>query len=122
MHSFIPLRFINNPSSYIDPDINKDLFYDASWRKIKEEFLLKRCAYDSAWRKYKAKLFEEEIKKGKTLVCGHTHSCEFFKNLDGILDNYSIYYDGHIINLDGWVEKTHHVNVLIIGEDGIKLE
>ena len=118
-HSFIPLGIKSTCSNLDDPDINNDLYYDPNWRNIKDEFLLKKCAYDSAWRKYKAGYFNEEAKNGKVLVCGHTHGYEFYKNIDkvkfiGKNYDFSIYKKPDLINLDGNVEKSGKINVLVI--------
>lgn len=121
-HSFIPLRIKDSCKDLNDIDIYNDLYYDPSWRNITDPFLLRKCAFDSSWRKYDAGYFNEEAKKGKVIVCGHTHSYEFFKGLDHkvYLDNnkdYGIYKKSHVINLDGNVEKSGIINVLVIDED-----
>ena len=118
-HSFIPLGIKDICTNLDDPDINNDLYYDANWRSITDETILKKSAYDSAWRKYKAGYFIEEAKKGKVLVCGHTHGYEFYRNIDNVKfigKNYdfSIYKKDDLINLDGNVEKSGKINVLVI--------
>lgn len=121
-HSFIPLRFKKTCFNFDDPDIYHDLEYDPNWRSIDDEFLLERCAFDSAWRKVDAGLFDEEAKLGKILVCGHTHSYEFFAGLDhkeyddGAFE-YGIYNNHSVINLDSWVERSKLINVLVIDID-----
>ena len=118
-HSFIPLGIKETCTNIDDPDIDEDLYYDPAWRKIDDELLLKKCSYDSAWRKYRAGYFKEEAKNGKILVCGHTHGYEFYRHIDGVVfegKNYdfSIYKKDDLINLDGNVEKSGKINVLVI--------
>ena len=120
-HSFIPLGIKEACTNIDDPDIEEDLYYDPNWRRITDEVLLKKCAYDSAWRKYKAGYFKEEAKAGKILVCGHTHGYEFYRHIDGVVfegKNYdfSIYRKPDLINLDGNVEKSGIINVLVIDD------
>ena len=118
-HSFIPLKIKDTCTKIDDPDIDKDLYYDPNWRSITDETILKKSAYDSAWRKYKAGYFSKEAKMGKILVCGHTHGYEFYRNIDNVKfigKNYdfSIYKKDDLINLDGNVEKSGKINVLVI--------
>lgn len=67
-------------------------------------------------------------KTGKTIVCGHWHTSDFFKHLKNItLDtgDGSIYYSKVVIGIDGGVFRRwpgsyyHPQNVLIIDEDNI---
>ena len=121
-HSFIPLGIKESCTNIDDPDINRDLYYDPNWRNDSSKLMLVKSAYDSSWRKYKAGYFSEEASHGKVLVCGHTHGYEFYRNIDHIKfegKNYdfSIYYGDHLINLDGNVEKSGKINVLVIDED-----
>lgn len=122
VHSFIPLGIKETCKNLDDPNIDKDLYYDPDWRKFSDKTLLIKSAYDSSWRKFKAGYFEEEAKKGKVLICGHTHGYEFYRNIDGVKfegKNYdfSIYYGDHLINLDGNVEKSEKINVLVLDID-----
>lgn len=55
---------------------------------------------------------------GKTIVCGHWHSWEFWKNLGGETSyKFDPYIDPHFIAMDACTAFSRQINVLVI-EDG----
>lgn len=123
VHSFIPLmeteRIRENSFSVI---ITYD--YNHNWRtdSTKDEWDASR--WGCPWKHYLNGLFKEEEKKGKTLVCGHWHTSDFYKYLNkDFNDTSEIFYSSGIIAIDGGVywkngELYHPCNVLVI-ENGI---
>lgn len=78
------------------------------------------------WEQYKNGLFKPEKDKGKVLVCGHWHTSDFYKNLDGITEQENdvgpIYFSEGLIGMDGgcyyhpfWGYK-HPQNVMVIDD------
>lgn len=72
----------------------------------------KEATWQNPWLLYKNYGDPEE---GKTLVCGHWHTSDFYKNLDGDLtkSDCPIYNNG-IIALDACTALTNRTNILII--------
>ena len=58
-------------------------------------------------------LFDEEIKKGKVLVCGHYRCSEFNVHYLG-KDVHDIYFGKNLIAIDCTTALTFNVNVLVI--------
>ena len=129
VHSFIPLRSLDLlPGYYIN---NRRLEYFPDWRKTANE----REWDDSTWgcpvKLYMDGYFKEEEKKGKTLVCGHWHTSDFFNRLL-YFDQPDKQFDIHesnpifksdefpgIIGIDACTALTNKVNILVIKEESL---
>ena len=92
-------------------------------------------SYEDNWREVGQKDWEEATwgcpcenakeglnKTDKTIVCGHWHTSDFFRKLDGIIDDYTlsnpIYKSDKykIIGIDARTALTKRVNVLVLEE------
>lgn len=120
-HSFIPVTskvFDSLISTYgkDEKQYKKNFEYNPYWRKkaTKKEW------YEARWGnpllQYKAGLFNEEIKKGKTLVLGHWRCSDFHK---GYKTNHNIYFSKNLIAIDATTKLSGKVNVLVIDENFI---
>lgn len=127
VHSFIPLRI--KDELYSEP-ISFDYFPD--WRDCKDERLLELSTWNCPYKFYLRGYFDNELKKGKTLVCGHYHTALFYnellykdnpsKKLDIRKENpifKSEKFPG-LIGLDTCTVLTKKVNILVIQESDIK--
>ena len=129
VHSFIPLRSLDFlPGYYID---NRMLEYFSDWRNNASD----REWYDSTWgcpvKLYMEGYFKEEEKRGKTLVCGHWHTSDFFNHLLysnkpekhlNVQESNPIFMSSKfpgIIGIDACTALTHMVNVLVIKEESL---
>lgn len=129
VHSFIPVElktefnasvFMAWPKSRLNSNV---LRFRPDWRN----------ATDSEWsdatwgcpfRLLTAGCFDGELKNGKTLVCGHWHTSDFYWALEKKDDAAGeIYFSDGIIGVDGGVsvlpsgECCHKQNVLVIDEN-----
>jgi len=127
VHSFIPLKV--KDELYSEP-ISFEYFQD--WRDCKDkktwELSTWNCPYDLYLKGY----FDKELKKGKTLVCGHWHTASFYndllykdepsKQLDVRRENPIFKSDKFpgLIGLDTCTVLTRKVNVLVLQEKDIK--
>lgn len=122
-HSFIPLRKEGIPLDGIFFDF-KYVYFD-DWRTNATQEEIEASTWGCPWELYQEGLFDEEIKNGKTLVCGHWHTCDFWNNLvyhkeklDVYKENPIFKYEGfNIIGLDTCTALTKEVNVLVLTED-----
>ena len=114
VHSFIPL---------------KDGEYFSSWRECKDPILWEDATWHCPFKLFLDGKFNEEIKKGKVLVCGHWHTSDFYNNLlykDKPLERLDIKKDNpifksdlypNLIALDTCTALTKKVNVLVLKEN-----
>lgn len=120
VHAFIPLKDRINP--YLD---NNGSYYDL-WRDEKDKQLWEDATWGCPYKLYLNGCFDPELKKGKTLVCGHWHTSSFYndmlykndktKQLDVKKENpifKSEMFPG-LIGLDTCTALTKKVNVLVI--------
>jgi hypothetical protein len=116
VHSFIPLKIKEEYKGLLVhgfPLGHKCYEYDSDWRNSFDW-------YDAMWgcpyNKFKDGLFDEEIKKGKVLVCGHWHTSDFYAKVNNDYTKYDcpIYYSDNLIALDACTASTYRVNVLVI--------
>lgn len=64
-------------------------------------------------------------KTGKTIVCGHWHTADFFNNLKNLKKKYDLYESNPIfvskkyklIGLDACTAATNKINVLVLKEN-----
>ena len=130
VHSFIPCRL----KKEFEGDFGEDYVYDVngsfleavpSWRSkaTRKDWLL--ATWGCPFERMGAGLFDKELQKGKTLVCGHWHTSDFYRHLKHFRGYRSdIYYSDHLIGIDGGVtcnnegEMLHAQNVLLI-KDGV---
>lgn len=120
-HSFIPLYI--EPKSYTKHmyRINECLLsYKDNWREsTPKEF--ENATWGCPWKLAKAGL----NKTGKTIICGHWHTADFYNNLKNLRVKYNLYLNNpifiskryKIIGLDACTAATNKVNVLVLNED-----
>ncbi len=127
VHSFIPLKV--SEELYGEPTKYE---YFSDWRDCQDEKLWELSTWNCPYQFYLQGLFDEELKKGKILVCGHWHTSAFYNDLlykddpDNQLDIHtqnpifkSNKYPG-LIGLDACTVLTKKVNVFVINEDELK--
>lgn len=119
-HSWIPLNeYINWEKSRVYGYIIKDKedSYREDWRNATQDEW-NDAMWGCPWRKAKDKLNQT----GKTIVCGHWHTSDFFNHLT---KQYKEKFDCPIfkskryklIGLDACTAGSHKVNVLVLNED-----
>ena len=120
-HAFIPLNIDN--SSYSKHMYNVDvrfLSYDENWRESSQKEF-ENSTWGCPWKMAKEGL----NKTGKTIVCGHWHTSDFFNNLKSLKIKYNVYDKNpifkskkyKIIGLDACTVATNKVNVLVLNEN-----
>lgn len=124
VHSFIPLKPRENLKfSQLFNILNE---YDPNWRNaIQSEW--EEATWGCPWSLY-LEYFEPEIKNGKTLVCGHWHTSDFWNHLDfkknpelqldtaGENPLYKSEKYPNIIGLDACTVLSHRINVLVLDD------
>ena len=122
-HSFIPLAI--DDSSYIKHMYSVDvgfLSFNHKWRNVtQKEF--ENATWGCPWKLAKQGL----NKTGKTIVCGHWHTSDFFNNLKNLKYKYNIYISNPIfkskryklIGIDACTAVTNKVNVLVLSESDL---
>lgn len=122
VHSFIPLEGLgSNPKHY----------YFSRWREEATKEMWDAATWVCPYKLYLAGCFDEEIKRGKVLVCGHWCTSDFYNTLlyknnpDKQLDIRksnpifkSELYPG-LIAIDACTVLTKVVNILIIDENDL---
>ena len=121
VHSFIPLAGTGEILKRYVPD----------WRYTATKEMWEEATWGCPYRLYQLGKFDEELAKGKILVCGHWHTSDFYnhllfsndssKKLNIDEDNpifKSPEYPG-LIGLDACTVLTKTVNVLVIEEKDI---
>lgn len=127
VHSFIPLKASDGlPYYYVN---NRRFEYFKDWRTEATDQDWEAARWGCPWKQYKDGYFAEEIKNGKKLVVGHWRCSDFWSRFGGDYDNDDIFYDGHIVAIDGGVKNVyvngpytkpvmvHHQNVFVIDEE-----
>lgn len=118
VHSFIPLK-----SEHINDSSVKS--YDPNWRQANSTDWQK-AMWGCPWKNFKTGYFNEEIKNGKILVCGHWHTSDFYNNLEyekeperwlNVYTDNPIYLSNNLIALDACTVATRSINILVINED-----
>lgn len=128
VHSFIPLK---DTSDLNRPYLRGHVYsYMQDWRTIATNEDWNSATWGCPWQLFRDGLFDEEIKSGKVLVCGHWHTFDFYNHLKNIYNKEyegKLYYSKNLIGLDGGVfynyfassynNFIHPQNVLIIDEN-----
>ena len=120
-HAFIPLNIDYNSNSkhMYSADVCY-LSYKENWREsTPKEF--ENATWGCPWKLAKAGL----NKTGKTIVCGHWHTADFFNNLKNLKIKYDLHENNPIfiskkyklIGLDACTAATNKINVLVLNED-----
>ena len=124
-HAFIPVNLGTNFDLF--RPIYADLSYMPGWRKADNQ-AFEEATWGCPWKLFDAGLFDEEIKNGKTLVCGHWHASDFHlhyetkKHLTDTgeswkeIPNYTPYIGKNLIALDACTVISGKVNVIILEE------
>ena len=117
-HAFIPLNVRNAIHMYYAQPY--DLSFKENWRdSTPKEF--QNATWGCPW-----KLARDGLNKtGKTIVCGHWHTSDFFNNLKHLKIRYNWFSDNplfiskkyKLIGLDACTAATHKINVLVLNED-----
>ena len=121
VHSFIPLNKKEIELDGIHMDV--EYSYKDNWRLESTEEEWEDATWGCPWSLYQQGLLDKE---GKTLVCGHWHTSDFWNKLspktygklDVRKDNPLFRVDGiKLIGLDACTAATGKVNVLVLKED-----
>lgn len=117
-HAFIPLVKLIKGHMYNLP--TKYLQYKDNWKMSSfNEF--EQATWGCPYQLFNAGLFNEEIKKGKILICGHwtvtdfraVYLRQYFSEEE---QNYDIFYTKHLIGIDACTARSKKCNVLVIEE------
>lgn len=127
VHSFIPLVNDDNlPSWYVNA---RRFNYEPNWRTLWADRDMYSTIWEDAtwgcpWKLYEEGYLRQENDNGKTLVCGHWHASDFYKNLnkenvttDNEKEYMKLYYSKDIIALDACTAYSGFCNVLVIDEE-----
>ena len=97
-----------------------------NWRELANDEDWLNAHWGCPFIQFDMGLFDEEIKQGKVLVCGHWYACDFHHRYESRYDsvninikerNNDIYFGKNLIAIDGCTAATHKVNVLVL-KDG----
>ena len=120
-HAFIPLKINDSCCSQSMYSVDENfLSYSDNWRTSRpKEF--ENATWGCPWKLAKRGL----NKTGKTIVCGHWHTADFFNNLKNLKEKYNVHENNpifiskryKIIGLDSCTAATNKVNVLVLNED-----
>lgn len=124
VHSFIPVRRKREPRASQYESVTE---YDPNWRDAGKD-AWEDAKWGCPWKQWKDGYFDGELKNGKTLVCGHWHTSDFWNNLDYAEDpskkltiSENPIYESEafpgLIGLDACTVMTHKVNVLTLTEE-----
>lgn len=120
-HAFIPLNINpNSPAKHMYIVDESFLVFKENWKdSTPKEF--ENATWGCPWKLAKAGL----NKTGKTIVCGHWHTSDFYNNLKKLKVKYNLYENNPIfiskkyklIGLDACTAATNKINVLVLNED-----
>ena len=125
VHSFIPLELYDGFS------ITTLTRYKSDWRENSTLSMWYCSTWGCPYKLYLSGYFDEELKNGKILVCGHWHTSDFYNNLlykDEPSKQLDIYKENPIfksdkypglIAIDACTALTKTVNILVIKEEEI---
>lgn len=110
VHAFIPVKSDSELPMYYTR--NRKFEYREDWRNA-TPYEWEDATWGCPW-----KLFKDGLNQtGKTIVCGHWHTSDFFNELDGKSlprTECPLYISKGLIGLDGCTALTKQVNVLIV--------
>lgn len=118
VHAFIPLIIDEKKleETYNRRGFEQAQTYNKDWRTVTSE-----KEWDNATWGCPYTLFLKHFKDNepdKTLVVGHWHTSDFFKQLKGFTEErFDIYYSKHLIGLDGCTAYSNECNVMKIDEN-----
>ncbi len=117
-HSFIPLHQSSPDALY--HTITADLKTFTDWRTQATETDLNDSHWGCPYKLMDAGFFDEELKNGKTLICGHWHavSGHVQYGTEGYTHANDIYYSSNLIMLDACTVVSDQVNVLVVDKNG----
>lgn len=123
VHSFIP-TLIRKEFIYlyrmnlINDDDTRYLVYNPKWRKA-TDIQWQQARWLNPVNAFRSGCFDIDKEDNKILVCGHYNVDYFHSTFENSqIKNYNIYFGDNLIGIDGCTTLTHHVNVLVIDEDG----
>lgn len=121
VHSFIPMKNKSHVSMYSQFG-HYSLKYNPNWRTNSTELEWEESRWGCPWQQFSLGYFNEELKKGKKLVCGHWNTSDFFNNLDKPaekrrFEDCPIYNKNGLIGLDACTTLSGKVNVLVLDEN-----
>lgn len=111
-HSFIPIIDESRCGTYFDIERKS---CNPDWRGASKRDW-EEATWGCPYREFDAGLFNLEIQNGKTLVCGHWHSEDFWVHYENLSKNYNIYKRDNLIAIDACTIISGFVNVLIIDD------
>lgn len=136
VHAFIPLKNLTRTNKLSGNALSmyeisngrignvssaKYLKYDPNWRNTPNGAIeWEESTWGCPWQLYQDGLFDEEAKQGKTLVCGHWYTGDFYLHLThGQVDgsNNPIYVGDNLIAMDAHTPLTNRVNIMMLDED-----
>lgn len=124
VHSFIPVRIKNLPETkwyknYPTYQVNEKYLKPVPWWRTKTlGYEWNEATWGCPYRLFEAGLFDKEVKKGKTLVCGHWHAADFHSFFEGAKNtDHSTYIGEHLIALDACTALSDQINVYTIMEN-----
>lgn len=127
VHSFIPLRLKNcTETKWMKHwplyKIPENLLEPIPWWRTKAlGYEWNDVTWGCPYKLFEAGLFDKEIKKGKTLVCGHWHAADFHRFFEGPeAATNNIFKGDHLIALDACTALSGQLNVLKIEPDSYK--
>lgn len=108
VHCWLPVKKFDDESMYNPFD--RKFKYRKDWREATQEEW-NDAMWGCPWYMYKMKLYP----KDKTIICGHWHVSDFYKNIDGKQDKcYNTYINKNIVGLDACTALTNKCNVFVI--------
>lgn len=119
VHSWIPVGSTDGLPAYYLKD--RHFFYREDWKNA-TQVEWEDSTWGCPWMMYQLGLLEPELKKGKTLVCGHWHAFDVRAHLEGITHyksgiDYSTYIGKGLIALDTCTVRSKSVNIYKIEKE-----
>lgn len=123
-HCFIPLKSLSGLPMYFEYPKYAGLEIKKDWREAATETEKLESRWGHPYLLYRKGFFDEELKNGKILVCGHWNTSDFYKIDEPnhvisyeIEDQNPIYLSDHFIGLDACTAKSGRVNCLVLEKD-----
>lgn len=118
VHSFIPLTWNDKyygglEARYIYEGVTEAFLEKENWREATDEEW-EKASWGCPYKFFDAGLFNQEIKNGKILVCGHYKCSAFNKHYLSEEDNHNIYFGQNLIAIDATTGLSGQTNVLVI--------